>query len=93
MQTHVVIKGVVQGVGFRHFVRHKARKLGVFGWVKNTSTGQVEALFEGSKEAIETMITVCKKGPWLSQVTDTIVTWNEKEEGNFTDFVIVREEK
>lgn len=76
-QAHVFIAGFVQGVGFRHFVRRKAMELGLTGWVKNTPDTRVEALFQGSKDKIEHMILLCKKGPFLSEVEHMEVYWED----------------
>lgn len=76
-QIHIFISGFVQGVGFRQFVKRNARKLGLTGWVKNLPDGKVECLFEGEKEMIERMIEICKKGPFLSEVKDVKVKWEE----------------
>lgn len=86
-RAHVFISGFVQGIGFRHFVRNNARKLGLTGWVRNTLDNRVEAVFAGSasnaadaKEKTEEMIELCKKGPFLSEVKDVQVEWEEGEE-------------
>ena len=47
MQLHVVVRGRVQGVGFRWFVREAARALGLAGWVRNRPDGSVEVAAEG----------------------------------------------
>lgn len=86
-QVHVLISGFVQGIGFRHFVRNKASELGISGWVRNLPDGRVEALFQGSKEKIEEMIGLCKKGPLLAEVEDVVVEWQE-EDRHFSDFSI-----
>ncbi len=79
-QVHVFISGFVQGVGFRQFLKHSARKLGITGWVQNLPDGRVEAIFQGSKESIEQMILRCKKGPMLSKVEEVLVEWAETGE-------------
>ena len=66
--VHVVIRGRVQGVGYRAFVEHEAGRLGLHGWVSNRRDGTVEALFEGPAEAIRAMIELCRKGPWGARV-------------------------
>ena len=59
----VVIRGRVQGVGYRDWTRHVARGRGIAGWVRNRSDGSVEAVFAGSPEAVPGMIAACHKGP------------------------------
>lgn len=85
--AHILISGFVQGVGFRHFVRNKASELGLTGWVRNLPDGRVETLFQGSKEKIEEMIRFCRKGPFLAEVEDVVVAWQE-EDKQFSDFSI-----
>ncbi len=77
MVVHIFISGFVQGVGFRQFVKRNALKLGLTGWVKNLQDNRVEALFVGSKENIEKVISICRKGPFLSEVKDVNVIWEE----------------
>jgi acylphosphatase len=89
MMVHVFISGFVQGVGYRRFVRHHARKLGLTGWVKNTSDNRVEAVFAGSKEQLEAIIGICKKGPFLSEVKDVAAEWNNSSTQTFKDFEIL----
>lgn len=88
MQAHVLIVGSVQGIGYRSFVKSNAKKLGLSGWVKNLPNGAVEALFQGSKEAIEEMITLCKKGPFMAEVSNVHVTW-EDETTQYPLFTII----
>jgi acylphosphatase len=88
MQARIIILGFVQGVGYRRFVKWNAKKLGLTGWVKNTGDGRVEALIQGSKEAIEKLVKVCEKGPFLSEVKSVVVDW-EKQESTFDSFEIV----
>lgn len=78
-QAHVYISGFVQGVGFRAFVRSKARKIGVTGWVRNLSDGRVEGIFQGDEEKIKKVISYCKKGPFFGKVTDIVVEWEDAE--------------
>ena len=47
-RVHVVVRGTVQGVGFRASCARRADALGVTGWVRNQWDGSVEALFEGT---------------------------------------------
>ena len=52
MVCHYIVKGRVQGVGFRWFVQREAYEIGLRGWVRNTSDGDVEVLAAGSEEQI-----------------------------------------
>ena len=75
----VVIRGRVQGVGFRYWTMREAIRLGVGGWVRNRRDGSVEALFAGSAEAVEEMTVRCRNGPEFSRVDgveDQAVTAN-----------------
>lgn len=88
-QVHVVISGMVQGVGFRQFVRSNAKKLGILGWVKNTPDNKVEAVFSSDKETIEKMIEICRQGPFMSEVKDVAVLWEDSEVFPLEDFAIL----
>jgi acylphosphatase len=65
---HVVVRGRVQGVGFRAFVEHQAQRHAIEGWVRNRRDGTVEAVFAGSPEQVETMLEACREGPPSSHV-------------------------
>jgi acylphosphatase len=65
---HVVVRGRVQGVGFRAFVEHEAIRLGLQGWVRNRRDGTVEALFSGEAEAVRGIIELCRAGPPSARV-------------------------
>ena len=63
MIVQVLIRGRVQGVGFRAWTEITALELGVEGWVRNRRDGSVEALFAGSEEVVLTMAELCRDGP------------------------------
>lgn len=67
----VIIRGRVQGVGYRDWTRHVARARGIEGWVRNRKDGSVEALFAGPKQGVAGMIEACRKGP-SSAVVESI---------------------
>ena len=69
-------------------IKQEAEKLGLTGWVKNLADNRVEAVFAGSKENIERAIAICKKGPFLSEVKDVVVEWEDSVE-TFKTFDIV----
>ena len=56
MKKHLLISGKVQGVGFRHWLNMKATEKNIFGWVRNISTGEVEALLIGNDEDVNKLI-------------------------------------
>ena len=60
---HVVVRGRVQGVGFRMWTEDEARRRGLAGWVRNRRDGTVEAVFAGPGEAVDAMIEACRRGP------------------------------
>jgi len=67
--VRLVIAGKVQGVWFRAWAVKQATTLGLDGWVRNRSTGVVEALAVGPPEAVETFIRACQKGPPSARVS------------------------
>ena len=84
-QAHIYISGFVQGVGFRAYIRSKARKVNVTGWIRNLSDDRVEGVFQGSAENIESLISFCRKGPFFAQVTDVVIDWEDVTE-SFAEF-------
>jgi acylphosphatase len=88
-RAHVFIKGEVQGVFYRVWVRTQAEKLNLTGWVKNLTDGRVEAVFEGPKEKVEKIIAKCKIGPSVAGVKHLDIKWG-KATGEHTGFEIER---
>lgn len=68
-RLRVVVRGRVQGVGFRDFTVAAARRLGVTGLVRNLPDGTVEAEVEGAEEAVEAMLAQLRQGPPAARVT------------------------
>lgn len=69
----VVIRGRVQGVGFREATVRRARELGVMGWVRNGEEGSVLVHAEGSKGAVEELLALLGEGPRGAEVSETAV--------------------
>lgn len=65
---YVIVRGQVQGVGYRAFVEDEAALRGLEGWVRNRRDGAVEAVFAGPAEEVMLMIEACRKGPWSARV-------------------------
>ncbi|HEY2483226.1 MAG TPA: acylphosphatase [Caulobacteraceae bacterium] len=65
---HLIISGCVQGVGFRWWVRARAQRLGLSGWVRNRADGTVELVAAGSAEAVEQLAAGCRRGPSSARV-------------------------
>ncbi|MDF2097273.1 acylphosphatase [Aquibaculum arenosum] len=83
-QVRVVISGKVQGVWYRAWTREQAERRSLDGWVRNRRDGTVEAVFSGSAEAVESMLTACRAGPARAVVDDVAVSaWDEAVEPGF----------
>ena len=72
MVVHFLIRGRVQGVGFRWFVHREAADLGLRGWVRNTDAGEVEIVAAGDAGAIATLRAELHKGSRGSRVDAVI---------------------
>jgi acylphosphatase len=80
------IHGLVQGVYFRGSMYHKAKALGITGWVRNRRNGSVEALIQGSEDAVQKMIAWARHGPESARVekVDVHEAEDEDEHDRFT---------
>ena len=76
--VHLVIRGRVQGVGFRYFVARRAESLGLSGWVRNRPDGAVEAEAEGPRAALECLVQAVERGPSGARVTAVDREWSER---------------
>jgi acylphosphatase len=85
--AHITVRGMVQGVGFRYFVYHHARQLGVRGWVRNLANGDVELEVEGHKSVIEDLLGRLRRGPRSAVVSEVQWEWRESR-SQFQDFEI-----
>jgi acylphosphatase len=65
---HVIIRGQVQGVGYRAWTEFTADRFGLEGWARNRRDGSVEAVFAGPAAAVERMIEACRRGPPAAHV-------------------------
>ena len=77
-QVHLLISGFVQGVGFRVFVQREAKKLGITGWTRNLRDDRVEVLAQSDHEKkLKDLIKICEKGPFLAEVKDVSIEWQD----------------
>ena len=61
--VRIIVRGRVQGVGYRAFVLSQARTHGVAGWVRNRRNGDVEAVLAGPGAAVKALCEICREGP------------------------------
>jgi acylphosphatase len=74
-RAHVMVSGRVQGVFFRQETAQRARTRGVSGWVRNLPDGRVEAVLEGSRDSVDSMVAWMHQGPRWAGVEDVEVSW------------------
>jgi acylphosphatase len=85
--VRIRIEGLVQGVGYRAWVDHNCRQLGLTGWVRNRSDGSVEAVIQGSAAAVGKILRLCESGPRLAEVSHLEII--DEPEGVFETFEIL----
>lgn len=71
----VVVRGGVQGVGYRYFARGQARALGLSGYARNLSDGTVEVVAEGPRAALEHLVAALWRGPAAAEVREVSTEW------------------
>lgn len=76
-RIHLFVNGKVQGVGFRAYVQHTAKKLGLTGWVRNIGYSQVETVAEGNLEVLKGFAEAVKLGPRSARVDVMSLTWED----------------
>lgn len=82
-----VIKGTVQGVGYRYFAVTRAGSLGLKGWVRNVPNGDVEVVAEGEETALARFEEMLKRGPMGAYVREVIAV-HLPATGEFSDFQV-----
>jgi len=79
-ELYAVIRGEVQGVGFRYFVVQRGLALGLRGYARNESNGDVEVLAQGTRPALERLLTLLRQGPAGADVREVETTWRAPTE-------------
>ena len=87
---HVAVRGQVQGVGFRWFVRERARRLGLAGWVRNQRDGSVEVAARGAADALRALEAALRDGPDRAHVTSVVALPLALDEPIGDEFTILR---
>ncbi len=85
IRAHVTIHGRVQAGGFRFSTSSMASQLGLTGWVKNTWSRSVEAVFEGEESHVKSMVDWCHTGPPAARVSNVDVEYTDAT-GEFSSF-------
>jgi acylphosphatase len=80
IRRRLLVHGKVQGVFYRDSARDAARNEGVAGWAANRSDGTVEVVLEGPRDAVESVIGYCRRGPSSADV-DSVDEHDETPEG------------
>jgi len=75
-RLHAVIRGEVQGVGFRYFLIRHAQVSGLRGWVRNRDDGAVELVAEGSRRDLEQLLRSAREGPRMARVSRVDADWS-----------------
>jgi len=89
IRVHLIIHGVVQGVGFRYWALKWAERLGLNGWVRNSWDGSVETEVEGDCSAVEVYLEQMKIGPRSARVSGVAVEYKPYD-GSYKEFDITR---
>jgi acylphosphatase len=82
MVLHFLIRGRVQGVGFRWFVHRDASELDLRGWVRNTEDGDVEVVASGTANDLAELRASLRRGPRGSRVDNLIEHYLDESEAD-----------
>jgi acylphosphatase len=83
-----IVRGDVQGVGYRFFVQRQAAHLGLVGYVQNRRDGSVEVVAEGPRPLLERLLAALRRGPSAADVSSLDVQWSSAV-GAFTGFRVL----
>jgi len=84
-RLRAVVRGFVQGVGYRDFASREATRLGLAGYVRNASDGSVEIEAEGDREALAELLDSLRRGPRFAEVDGVEAVW-DADHGEFKDW-------
>jgi acylphosphatase len=86
-RLEAVVRGYVQGVGYRAFVLRQARALGLVGWVRNRGDGAVHVVAEGDRSDLIALLDRLRQGPSEAEVQDVDLDW-QPYTGSFAKFEV-----
>lgn len=66
---HIIVRGKVQGVGYRAWIAGEAMARGLAGWARNRRDGTVEAVLSGPEDAVAELVATCQHGPGMARVS------------------------
>jgi acylphosphatase len=75
-RLEAVVRGRVQGVGYRVFVQREAARLGLTGWVRNRDDGAVDLVAEGGEPALRALLARLREGPPAARVAGVEARWS-----------------
>ena len=81
------IKGTVQEIFFKSFIKENAERYNVKGFTRNLEDGRIEVFLEGNTDEVNTMVEVCKKGPKHSQIKNVEI--NQEKFQDFKTFKVL----
>lgn len=79
-ELHAYVHGWVQGVGFRYYVVEHALALGLRGYTRNLRDGNVEVLAQGTRPALERLLSLLRHGPSAAEVREVRTVWGQPTE-------------
>lgn len=79
-ELHALVRGRVQGVGFRYFVVREGSALGLRGYARNKDNGDVEVVAQGARPTLERLLAALWRGPSAASVHDVRTTWQSPAE-------------
>ena len=82
LRVRAVVRGRVQGVGYRASTQHEGARLGLAGWVRNLPDGSVELEAEGPRAALEALLAWCAVGPLGARVVGVEPRWLAQDESS-----------
>jgi acylphosphatase len=83
----IIVKGTVQGVFFRNYIKEQADKLKIRGFVRNKSDSNVEIYAEGDIDNVDKFYELCKQGPKYAKIKEAVMS--EVPFQDFTEFKIL----